>query len=136
MNNEIKNITEEGRKKRTFDLEERLIDFSIKVIDVVESLPNTRTGNHLANQLIRSGTAPALIYGEAQSAESRNDFIHKMKVALKELRESLIILKIIHKKNLIHSKGFVEEVKKECNELVSIFVKSIETAQKNSNGKS
>jgi len=83
-----------------FDLEERLIDFVVVVSDIVEQLPNTRLGNYLAGQLVRSGCSPALNYGEAQSAESRNDFIHKMKIILKELRESLISLKIIERKKL------------------------------------
>ena len=77
------------------DLENRLIAFAVHIIQLVEKLPNTRTGNHLANQLVRSGTSPALNYGEAQSAESRKDFVHKLKIVLKELRESQICLKII-----------------------------------------
>ena len=66
---------------RKFDLEERLIDFAVAAIKI---LPKTYAGSHLAGQLTRSGSSPALNYGEVQSAESRNDFIHKMKVALKE----------------------------------------------------
>jgi four helix bundle protein len=84
-----------------YDLEERLIDFAIVVSDVVEGLPATRIGNYIAGQLIRSGCSPALNYGEAQSADSRNDFIHKMKIILKELRESLVSLKIIERKKLL-----------------------------------
>lgn len=113
-----------------FDLEERLIDFAVLISNVVEGLPNTRLGNYIAGQLVRSGCSPALNYGEAQSAESRNDFIHKMKIILKELRESLISLKIIERKKLY----LIEEVlaaKDECNQLVAIFVKSIETAKRN-----
>ena len=112
-----------------YDLEERLIDFAIVVSDV-EGLPATRIGNYIAGQLIRSGCSPALNYGEAQSAESRNDFIHKMKIILKELRESLVSLKIIERKKLFNMEK-VLEVKNECNQLVAIFVKSIETAKKN-----
>lgn len=82
-----------------FDLEERLIDFAILISNVVEGLPNTRLGNYVAGQLVRSGCSPALNYGEAQSAESRNDFIHKMKIILKELRESFISLKIVERKS-------------------------------------
>jgi len=73
---------------REFDLEERLIDFAVRVIRTAESLPKTKIGNHISGQLIRSGTSPAPNYGEAQSAESRADFIHKMRLALKELRET------------------------------------------------
>ncbi len=71
------------------DLEDRLVDFAVRIIGVVEALPSSKAGNHVAGQLTRSGTAPAPNYGEAQSAESRKDFIHKLKIALKELRETL-----------------------------------------------
>ncbi len=81
--------------KQKFDLEDRLIAFAVLIIKITESLNNTKAGNHIAGQLVRSGTSPALQYGEAQSAESRNDFIHKLKILLKELRESLVALKII-----------------------------------------
>lgn len=84
-----------------YDLEERLIDFAVIITDIVEALPNTRLGNYIAGQLVRSGISPSLNYGEAQSAESRNDFIHKMKIILKELRESMISLKIIERKAYI-----------------------------------
>ena len=75
-----------------FDLEERLIEFAVRVIRTAESLPKTKTGNHISGQLIRSGTSPAPNYGEAQSAESRADFVHKMRLGLKELRETRIWL--------------------------------------------
>src|ERR1700759_1791891 len=113
-----------------YDLEERLIDFAVTISDITEALPNTRIGNYIAGQLVRSGCSPALNYGEAQSAESRNDFIHKMKVILKELRESLVSIKIIERKKL-DSMETVLKAKDECNQLVAIFVKSIETAKRN-----
>ncbi len=72
-----------------YDLEERLIDFSVLIIDIDNKMPNTKAGNTLAGQIIRSGSSVSVNYGEAQSAESRKDFIHKMKVVLKELRETL-----------------------------------------------
>ena len=78
MNSEVKN-------EKRHDLEDRLIDFAVSVINLVESLPNTKSANHLGGQLLRSGTSPSLNYGEAKSGESKNDFIHKMKVCLKEL---------------------------------------------------
>ena len=83
-----------------FQLEDRLTDFAVLVIEIVNDLPNSKAGNHLAGQLVRSGTSPALNYGEAQSGESRKDFIHKIKVVLKELRETFICLKIINKAKL------------------------------------
>jgi len=121
-------MNESGNKK--FDLEERLIDFAVSIINITENLNNTRAGNHIAGQLVRSGTSPALQYGEAQSAESRNDFIHKLKILLKELRETLVSLKIIKKVPLTEKLDLVEKALTECNELISIFVKSIETAKK------
>ena len=121
--------------KRTFDLEKRLIDYAVWVMNVVEELPNTRVGNHLSGQLVRSGTAPALVYGEVQSAESRKDFVHKMKIALKELRETLVCLKMIQcKDNLLPDTRLAAGLK-EGNELTAIFVKSIETAQRNNQQK-
>lgn len=114
-----------------YDLEERLVNFAIQVVEIAESLPNTRTGSHLAGQLIRSGTSPALNYGEAQSAESRNDFIHKMKVILKELRETSIALKIISRKPLIEPRAKLSPVIDETDQLIAIFAKSIKTAQAN-----
>ena len=111
-------------------LEERLIDFAVLIIGIVESLPNSKAGNHIANQLIRSGTSPAPNYGEAQSTESRKDFIHKMKISLKELRETLIWLKIIARKRMCEVDQ-VEAAITECNELVAIFVRSAKTADEN-----
>ena len=72
-----------SKENRVFDLEDRLIDFAVRVIRLAESLPKNKVGDHIAGQLIRCGTSPAPNYGEAQSAESRSDFVHKMKVCLK-----------------------------------------------------
>ncbi len=116
--------------EKAFDLEDRLVDFAVRVIGVVEAMPESRAGRHVAGQLIRSGTSPAPNYGEAQSAESRKDFIHKMKVALKELRETNIWLKIIERKPLCPPER-LESILQECDELIAIFVKSIKTAQDN-----
>lgn len=110
------------------DIEERLIDFSVSIIDLTEKLPNSNAGNYLSGQLLRSGTSPALHYGEARAAESRADFIHKMKVCLKELRETLNGLRIIKKSSLYNNDEVLDSLIKECNELISIFVTSIKTA--------
>ncbi len=115
--------------EKKFDLEERLINFAAVIIDISEALPATFAGNHLGGQLLRSGTSPALHYGEAQAAESPADFIHKMKVCLKELRETHNCLRLIRKKSWIKS-GLDAQVR-ESNELVAIFVASIKTAQAN-----
>ena len=119
---------------RKFDLDERLIKFAVIIIEISETLPKTFGGNHIAGQLVRSGTSPALNYGEAQSAESRNDFIHKMKVSAKELRETYNCLRIINEK-LWHPEEKISPVLNENNQLISIFVKSIETAKKNNAAK-
>jgi len=97
--------SEKENKNRKYDLENRLLDFSVHMINIVEALPNTRAGNHIAGQLIRCGTSPAPNYGEAQSAESRNDFIHKIKIVLKELRETNVWLNIIERKKLLKNKA-------------------------------
>ncbi len=115
---------------KRYDLEDRLVEFAIKIIELVEELPKNRAGNHIAGQLIRCGTSPALNYGEVQSAESQKDFVHKMKVILKELRETNICIKIIKRKPLIRQSQKLDSIVKECNELISIFVSSIRTAQK------
>ena len=116
---------------KKFDLEDRLVDFSIMVIDIVENLPNTKAGNTIGNQLIRCGISPALNYGEAQAAESRSDFIHKMKVVHKELKEVRVCMKIIERKPLIINKIITDKMMKETQELVQIFGKSIQTAVSN-----
>ena len=113
------------------ELEDRLIDFTVMVIGVVEALPNSKAGNHIAGQLVRSGTSPAPNYGEARSAESRKDFIHKMKISLKELRETVIWLKIISRKRLAEE-ALTSSAIKECGELIAIFISSTRTADSES----
>ena len=118
-------------KEKKFDIEDRLVAFAVKISALVESLPTTISARNIAGQLIRSGTAPALNYGEAKSAESSNDFIHKMKIALKELRETFIALKILSQFNIQEQGNLINSCLLECNELISIFVKSIQTAERN-----
>jgi four helix bundle protein len=118
-----------SKERETFDLEERLIESAVRIIRAAESLPKTKVGNHIAGQLIRCGTSPAPNYGEAQSAESRADFIHKMKVCLKELRETRIWLLMIVRANLMKPGSKLEPLINENNELISIFVTSIKTAK-------
>ena len=127
--NRIKNSEVMNHEKK-YNLDDRLIDFAVSIIKLVESLPNTKSANHLGGQLLRSGTSPSLNYGEAKSGESKNDFIHKMKVCLKELRESFNCLRIIERAEISTNQQLVLELLKECNELISIFVKSILTATK------
>ena len=114
---------------KTFDLEDRLIDFAVRIIRIAESLPKTKTGSHITGQLVRCGTSPAPNYGEAQGAESRADFVHKMKLCLKELRETRVWLLMLVKAKLIKPASKLESLIDENNQLISIFVKSIQTAR-------
>ncbi|MCP9291044.1 four helix bundle protein [Gracilimonas sediminicola] len=115
---------------KRIELEERLIDFSVTIIRLIKNLPVNQVNKHLSGQLLRSATSPALNYGEAQSAESIRDFIHKLQIVLKELRESFVILKIIDRADLYSNKSELDIAINECNELISIFVKSVQTAHK------
>ncbi len=111
-------------------LEDRLIEFSTNIIQITKCIYKTEIGIHLSKQLGRSGTSVSLNYGEAQSAESRRDFIHKMKVILKELRETHICLRLIDKSGLYrNSDENLADLISENNQLIAIFVKSITTAQ-------
>jgi four helix bundle protein len=118
-------------QNRKYDLEDRLVDYTCRMIDVVEALPNTRAGNYIAGQLIRSCHSPTFNYGEAQAAESTKDFVHKMGVVLKELKECRTVLKVIRKKELIKPVSKLTDVYKETEELIAIIAKSISTTKKN-----
>lgn len=114
---------------RVYDLEDRLIDYTCRMIDVVEALPNNKSGNYIGNQLIKSCHSPAFNYGEAQAAESKADFCHKLSICLKELKECRIALKIIIKKKLIKPSK-LQSIYNETEELIAILGKSISTARK------
>jgi len=114
-----------------FDLENRLVNYASAVIDIVEQLPPKFVCTHLGKQLIRSSTGAALNYGEAQAAESSADFIHKLKISLKELKESQISLKILSKRIYIEEKKILPIIQ-ETSELVAIFTTSIKTARRKS----
>lgn len=113
------------------DLEERLIEFAVAIVQIAESNVRMKSSIHLSGQLMRSGTSPALNYGEAQSAESSKDFIHKVQIVLKELRETHICLKIILKSGYFENEDEILKALNESNELISIFVKTVSTAKKN-----
>jgi four helix bundle protein len=116
-------------KRQVFDLESRLLEFSVAVIKVVEQIPNTRTGNHISGQLLRSGTSPYPNHGEAQAAESPKDFIHKLRISLKELRETQRWLKLIQRIPLIDNEEHLNSLLAETEELIRIFVTSIKTSE-------
>jgi len=117
-------------KKQTYDLEDRLLEYSVRIIKVVDQLPNSRTGNHVAGQLLRSGTSPYPNHGEAQAVESPKDFVHKLRISLKELRETHRWLKLIHRVPLIKQTELLNDILQETEELIRIFVTSIKTAEK------
>ena len=112
---------------KAIELEARLIEFASRVIDMAEKMPKTFAAKHIGSQIIRSATSPALNYGEVQGAESKEDFIHKMKICLKELRERLVCMKW----QVTRSKlgvGELDSLMIENNELVAIFIASTKTA--------
>ena len=117
-------------KERCYDLQDRLIDYAVRIVKVSEALPEKTAGKHVSTQILRSGTSPAPNYGEAQSAESKADFIHKLKIALKELRETEIWLKIIIRAEMIKPAAHLTPLLKETDELIAILFTSIETTRK------
>jgi four helix bundle protein len=118
------------KKGVQFDLEDRLLEFSARIIRLVDALPNTRAANHLAGQLLRSGTSTYGNHGEVEAAESRKDFIHKLKICLKELKETRRWLKLVRKAEML-SASKMTRILNESEELVRIFFSSIRTAEKN-----
>jgi four helix bundle protein len=118
-----------------FDLEERLLDFAVRIIRVAESIQRTPAGMHVADQLLRSGTSPYGNHGEAEGAESRDDFIHKLKICYKELREARRWLRLVERVPLVANPGLLEGLLAEAEALVRIFAASIRTAEANREGK-
>lgn len=115
---------------KAFDLQQRLLEYAANIIRLVETLPNTKAGNHVGGQLLRSGTSPLSNHGEAQSAESVGDFVHKMSICLKELRESLRWMKLIKLVPLVKSPAATDELLVEIDGMIRIFFASINTAEK------
>jgi four helix bundle protein len=128
---EVLELNEGIDRKQKFDLEYRLLEFASAVIDLPESLPASRAGNHVAGQVLRSGTSPYPNHGEAEAAESRDDFIHKMKICLKELRETRRWARLIKRKAWVKTGTTLLFVLGECEELIRIFHSSIQTAKRN-----
>jgi four helix bundle protein len=120
--------TEDAKAK--FDLEDRLLEFTARLVKMVDALPTSRTGNHIAGQLLRCGTSPFANHGEVQAAESRKDFIHKLGICLKELKEIKRWIRLIARVELIPIKR-VRPLLIETEELIRIFSSSIRTAEKN-----
>jgi four helix bundle protein len=114
-------------KKTKYDLEDRLLQFAVAVVELTDDLPNTRSGNHIAGQLLRCGTSP---YGEVESAESRKDFIHKLKVCLKELRETRRWLRLLSRLKKMNRDPRLVACLAEAEELIRIFVASVRTTER------
>ena len=129
MNEEIK----EGQST-SYDLEERLLDYGASIIRLTRKLNDDYAQKHIGNQLLRSGTAPLSHHGEAQGAESRADFIHKLSLALKEMRESDRWLKLISRSNLLPSSDTLNSLTIETDELIRILATSIRTAKSRTAG--
>jgi four helix bundle protein len=124
-------LCEGDTERRKYDLEERLLEFASDIIDLSEKLPNSRAGIHVAGQILRSGTAPYPNHGEAEDAQSREDFIHKLKACLKELRETRRWARLISRKNWAKDDPTLLVVLNESDELIRIFFSSIQTAKRN-----
>ena len=118
------------RMNMKYDLEERLLEYAANIIRLVEELPGSRAGSHVAGQLLRSGTSPLSNHGEAQAAESANDFVHKMRLCLKELKESRRWLRLIAHVPMIEPASRTRRLLGETEELIRIFAASIKTALK------
>ena len=119
------------KTKPVYDLEERLLEFAANIVELTESLPNTRAGNHIAGQLLRCGTSPLSNHGEVEAAASRRDFIHKLRICLKELRETKRWLRLVGRVKKLRSSAEFVSCLLEVEELIRIFVASISTAEKN-----
>jgi four helix bundle protein len=113
-----------------YDLEDRLLAFTANIVRLADSLPSTKAGNHIANQLLRCGTSPLANHGEVEAAESRRDFLHKLRICLKELRETWRWLRLIGRLELAKA-GELRASLTEIEELIRIFAASVRTTEKN-----
>jgi four helix bundle protein len=111
------------------ELEERLVRFSVSIIEMTKGLEGCFESQHLSKQIIRSGTAPSLLYGEAQGAISKKDFIHKISLVLRELKETQMNLRIIEEANLLNNNLLMNDIKDENLQLIKIFMKTMMTAK-------
>jgi len=119
------------REERHCDLEDRLLDCAVSIIELTESFPNKRTGNHIAGQFLRFGTSPLSNHGEVEAAESRKDFIHKLRICLKELPETGRWLRLAGQLKRFGPIAALPACLSEVDELIRIFAASVRTAEKN-----
>ena len=111
------------------ELEDRLVDFAVRIVRLSAALPRTAAGRHIAGQILRSGTSPAPNYAEARGAESTADFIHKIRIVFKELNETLIWLRVIHRSQLLKYE-LISDILDENLELCRIFSTTLKTAKR------
>jgi four helix bundle protein len=130
LNAQRSTLNAQRQKKSRFDLEDRLLEYSARIIRLVDALPNTRAATHIAGQLLRSGTSPYGNHGEVEAAESRKDFVHKLKICLKELKETRRWLRLAIRSAMLSDSKMVAIVD-ETEELIRIFFSSIRTAERN-----
>ncbi len=130
LNVQRSTLNVQRQKAPRFDLEERLLAFSVRIIEIVDALPNTRGANHVGAQLLRCGTSPYGNHGEVQAAESRRDFVHKLRVCLKELKETPRWLRLIQRSAWL-PQSKTAPILGETEQLIKIFFSSIRTAQSN-----
>jgi four helix bundle protein len=121
-------LPKQFEKSGRFDLEDRLLRYAANVVRVIETIPNSRAGNHVAGQFLRSGTSVLPNHGEAQAAESPNDFVHKMRLCLKELRETRRWIRLIIEVPLLEEVGQADHLLDEIEQLIKIFAASIRTS--------
>ena len=126
--------TAKDAQSRADDLEGRLIDFAVRIVRLSARLPKTPAGRHVAVQILRSGTSPAPNYGEARGGESAADFIHKLRIVLKELNETSIWLRIIERSQILKTELLADLIN-ENSELCKIFTASLKTARSRKNDK-
>lgn len=119
------------RRPRHYDLEDRLLDFAVSIVELTDSFPNTRAGNHIGGQLLRCGTSPLSNHGEVEAVESRKDFVHKLRICLKELRETRRWLRLTGRLKKLGAVAALPVCLSEIDELIKIFTASIRMAEKN-----
>jgi four helix bundle protein len=129
--NEVPNADYANRDSRRYNLEDRLLDFAVNIVELTESFPMTRSGNHLAGQLLRCGTSPLSNHGEVEAAESRKDFLHKLRICLKELRETRRWLRLASRLEKFGHLAGLPACLNEVDELIGIFAASDRTAERN-----
>ena len=130
--NEVPNSEYQTGKKEKYDLEDRLLELAVQIVELSEALPNTRAANHIAGQLLRSGTSPYGNHGELESVESRKDFVHKLRICLKELRETRRWLRLLARLKKQNAPPNLSQCLNESEELIRIFAASVRTAERNS----